>query len=98
MASLLPIARESGLAMEQVEDELLVYDLERDRAFCLNRTAALVWKQCNGRTSPAEIAKRLKKQMGASVDEKVIWYALDQLGRDRLLVERLRLPANLTAM
>src|SRR5258708_24865412 len=98
MSQRLPTARESGLATEQVADELLVYDLERDKAFCLNHTAALVWKHCDGRTSPAEIAKRLKKKMGAPVDEKVVWYALDQLGRDRLLEDRLPQPASLAAM
>src|SRR5258708_1286816 len=98
MAHLLPTARESGLATEQVDDELLVYDLEPNKAYCLNHTAPLVWKHCDGRTSPAEIAKRLKKKMGAPVDEKVVWYALDQLGRDRLLEDKIPLPAFLAGL
>jgi hypothetical protein len=98
MAHQLPLARKNGLAMEEVEEELLVYDLERDRAYCLNRTAALVWKHCDGRTAPAEMAKRLQKKIGARVDEKVVWYALDQLGRDRLLEEQVTLPAPLAGM
>jgi Coenzyme PQQ synthesis protein D (PqqD) len=98
MAQLLPTARESGLAIEHVDDGLLVYDLDRNKGYCLNHTAALVWNHCNGRTSAAQIAKRLKKKTGARVDEKVVWYALDQLGRDGLLEQRLPLPASLAGM
>jgi hypothetical protein len=99
MAKRLPVARKSGLATEQVADELLVYDLERDKAYCLNHTAAQVWKRCDGRTSPEEIAKRLSKELGAElggqIDEKVVWCALEQLGRDRLLEDRLALPVRM---
>src|SRR5690242_13178352 len=98
MAQQLPKARKDGLAMEQVEGELLVYDLDRDKAFCLNETAALVWKHCNGRRSAADIAKRLKSDTGAPVDEKVVWYALDQLGRDQLLEKKAALPRALAGM
>ena len=94
----LPLARRDGLATEQVRDELLVYDLDRDKVFCLNRTAALVWKHCDGRTSPVQMAKLLRKEVGGKLDEKAIWYAVDQLGRDRLLEERLALPAALAGM
>jgi hypothetical protein len=98
MAKALPMARQDGLAMEQVHDELLVYDLDRDKAYCLNPMAAQVWKRCDGRTAPADMAKALQKDIGAPVDEKVVWYALDQLGRDRLLQEKLALPAALAGM
>jgi hypothetical protein len=102
MAQLLPMARQSGLAMEEVADELLVYDLERNRAYCLNQIAALVWRHCDGRTSPTEIARRVKKQLGTGfageVNEKVVWYALDQLGRDRLLEQPIPMPAPVAGM
>ena len=98
MAKQNPLARKDGLAVEQVQDELLVYDLDRDKAYCLNQTAALVLKQCDGRTSPAAMTKLLQKDLGAKVDEKVVWYALDQLGRHRLLEDKIALPATLAGM
>ena len=98
MGSIQPVARQRGLATQELREEVLVYDLERDKAFCLNRTAALVWKHCDGRTPPAEMKKLLAKDLGAPVEEKVIWYALDQLGRYRLLEERIALPAGLAGM
>ncbi len=38
-----PRSRTEGLVVRQAGEELLVYDLERHRAHCLNRAAAIVW-------------------------------------------------------
>ena len=48
-ASRLPHARTDNLVIRELDDETLVYDMERDEAHCLNQTAALVWKQCDGK-------------------------------------------------
>jgi coenzyme PQQ synthesis protein D (PqqD) len=80
-----PRARKDGLIVQELPDETLVYDLERDRAHCLNQTAAFVWQRCNGRTTPKEIADALRPSLSQPVDEKLVWLALDQLGRNHLL-------------
>jgi hypothetical protein len=54
-----PRARSQDLIVEELIDEVLVYDTERDKAHCLNSTAARVWKQCDGRSTAAQIARRL---------------------------------------
>jgi Coenzyme PQQ synthesis protein D (PqqD) len=80
-----PIARKQGLVIQELPDEVLVYDLDRDRAHCLNQTAAFIWERCNGRNTSAQIARTLGQHFDSAVDEKVIWLALDQLGRNHLL-------------
>ena len=80
-----PLARKEGLVIQELPDEVLVYDLDRDRAHCLNQTAAFVWQHCDGRTSPVEIARSLGQKVNAPVDEKVVWFAIDQLGRNHLM-------------
>lgn len=87
-----PLARERALIVEELVEETLVYDLEVHRAHCLNRSAALVWKQCDGRRGIAEITKILKRELGAGVDDKMVWYALEQLGKFRLLEARAGKP------
>jgi Coenzyme PQQ synthesis protein D (PqqD) len=87
-----PIARKQGLVIQELPDEVLVYDLERDRAHCLNETAAFVWQRCDGRTSTAQIARTLGNQFNCEVDEQVVWLALDQLGRNHLLQRQLNSP------
>jgi hypothetical protein len=83
-----PTARRDGLIVRELEEETLVYDLERDEAHCLNHTAALVWKHCDGRLPVTEIAALVENELQAGVDEEVVWLALSQLRRKRLLTER----------
>jgi hypothetical protein len=87
-----PIARKKGLVIQELPDEVLVYDLDRDRAHCLNQTAAFVWQRCNGKNTTAQIARNLGQQFDCAVDEKIVWLALDQLGRNHLLDQKLVPP------
>lgn len=80
-----PQARTEGLVVRELPDEVLVYDLERHKAHCLNQTAAAVWRNCDGETAPAEIGYRLATELGEPVDEDVVWLALDQLSGLQLL-------------
>jgi hypothetical protein len=88
----LPEARQEGIIRKEVDGELLVYDLEKNTAHCLNPTAALVWKLCDGQTSISELALSLGKRLGTPLDESVIQLALKQLSADHLLVESYAAP------
>jgi hypothetical protein len=90
-----PRARKEGLLTEELSNEVLVYDLERHKAHCLNPSAALIWKHCDGRTSITEIVQLLEKSLGTSVDEDVVWCALDQLEKDYLLEEQVAWPTGM---
>ncbi len=92
--ALMPLARQDELVVEELPDETLVYDLKRHKANCLNRTAALVWRHCDGQTSVAEVAATLEEQLATPADEAVVWMALDRLGRAHLLSEPVTLPAD----
>src|SRR5262245_52137556 len=76
----MPQARKDGLVVRELPDEVLVYDIERHKAHCLNATAAAVWRHCDGETTPSEIAFRLAREFSTPVDEDVVWLALDDLG------------------
>jgi hypothetical protein len=87
-----PHVREDGLVIHELEDETLVYDLESHKAHCLNQTAALVWKHCNGETTVGDLAKQLKSELAAPVNDDLVWYALERLGKANLLRERVARP------
>lgn len=89
-----PQAREEGLVVQELPDEVLVYDLERHKAHCLNQTAALVWKRCDGKRTVRQIAAGLSGELKAPVDGQAVWFAVQQLGKARLLRKRLPLPGN----
>lgn len=81
----LPAARTSGLLVRELAEEVLVYDQEGHRAHCLNRTAALVWKNCDGETPVAVIAERVGRGLSADVTDEVVWLALERLDEFGLL-------------
>jgi Coenzyme PQQ synthesis protein D (PqqD) len=82
-----PRARKAGLVVRVLDDEVVVYDMERNQAHCLNETAAAVWNRCDGDTTISQLAYGLKEEVNTAVDDEVVWYALTQLGRDHLLEE-----------
>ena len=88
----LPMARQEGLLIEKLPDEVLVYDLNRNKAHCLNQTAALIWNRCDGKTSVGELVRLLENDCRETIDDEVVWLALDQLGKARLLTERVARP------
>jgi coenzyme PQQ synthesis protein D (PqqD) len=78
-AARLPRSRTDNLVIRELGDETLVYDIERDNAHCLNQTAALVWEQCDGKTTAAQAARFLQNKLAVSVDADFVWLAVKQL-------------------
>jgi hypothetical protein len=81
----LPRSRTDNLVIRELDDETLVYDMERDEAHCLNQTAALVWEQCDGKTTAAAAARSLQSKLDARVDTDLVWLAVKQLERFHLV-------------
>jgi hypothetical protein len=88
----LPRLRGHALVIHDLPDEVLVYDLERDRAYCLNQTAALVWRACDGKLATHEIAHKLTVELDAIISEDLVLLALAQLDQVHLLEEYKTLP------
>lgn len=78
-----PRALRRGLIIREVGDETLVYDAARHRMHCLGPTMAAVWRACNGRRTPAEIAARAGGR--EPLDVAAVRAALARLGRARLV-------------
>ncbi|MEP6820478.1 MAG: PqqD family protein [bacterium] len=94
----LPKARQERLIVKELPDEVLVYDLERDKAHCLNNTAALVWKSCDGKRTVRRLRELVEENAGAPVPEEMIWLALDQLEEFKLLDEAPLKPVRFAGM
>ncbi len=80
-----PSARKAGLVIQEALDELLVYDMETNKAHCLNKTAAYVWQACNGSRNVSEIAEYVGSLAGEKVSDDLVWLAIDQLNENDLL-------------
>src|SRR6266481_8414560 len=92
----LPLARTEQLIIKEVDDEVLVYDLKTDQAHCLNKTAALVWQNCDGSKSIKDIARLLESDGRTNLDDQVVWLALDELDKFNLLLQAGDKPAGIS--
>ena len=85
MASVGPRARTSQLVTRDLGDELLVYDLERHKAYCLNQVAMQVFRHCDGETTIPDMALRIGNALGMPVDEQAVRLGLVRLEKAHLL-------------
>ncbi len=92
--SQVPVARKEGLVIQEMPEEVLVYDLDTNKAHCLNQTAAFVWKSCDGKNSVADITKLVGSDSGKSVPEDLVWLAIDQLSEKNLMANELKADFN----
>lgn len=82
-----PKSRRANVVVQDFENEVLIYDLAKNKAYCLNQTSALVWQNCNGNNSVSDISRELSRKSKIDVSDEVVWLALDGLKRDDLLEE-----------
>lgn len=88
-----PVARSEQLLVQEVGDELVVYDQRSHRAHRLNGTARTVWRLADGSRSVGELAVRLRDELrpgeraelGIGDSEALVRLALDDLARAGLL-------------
>ncbi|MBC8031431.1 MAG: PqqD family protein [Pyrinomonadaceae bacterium] len=85
--TLFPTARREGLIVEELPDEVLVYDLNTDKAHCLNKTAALIWKNCDGKKAEGDIAAVLQRELKSPIPNQVVTLGLEELAGFGLLKE-----------
>ena len=89
-----PVARKTGLVIQEVPEEVLVYDTETNKAHCLNKTAAMVWRSCDGTRSVSDIAAHVGSLAGESVSDDFVWLAIDQLNSSDLLERQVEADFN----
>ena len=93
-----PQSRRENLVEQEVDGELLIYDLNKNKALCLNHTSALVWQACDGTRTIAEINDLLGKQLKSQTDEDIVWLALDQLSKEKLIDPQVDLGSKFEGM
>jgi hypothetical protein len=88
----MPRARKDDLDSTEISGEKLVYDLKTHRVFRLNKTAALVWRYCDGKTRGSEVLAKMRRELGIEPDARLIQLALNQLDEAGLLSPEASLP------
>ncbi len=84
---MLPQARTDRLLVTDVDDEVVVYDLERQRAHNLNHTAALVWRSADGERSEEDLSALVSARLDVDDAQDIVRVALKRLSDAYLLRE-----------
>jgi len=85
----LPKARVKDIVVQEIEDEILVYDFITEKANHLNKISSTVWKRCDGKTTLSEIVEVLSRQLKHEIEEDFVWIALDELDKVSLFEDGL---------
>lgn len=80
-----PLSRQADILVQDLDNELLVYDLQINKAYCLNQTSAMVFELADGAKTVSEIGELMSEKLGISVSEDFVWLALKDLEKENLL-------------
>ena len=80
-----PSKRTSGVYVEKLPEEIVLYDKTNDKVHCLNKTAAAVWESCDGTRTVDDLVSAAEGKVGGPLDREVVLEALKVLERANLL-------------
>ena len=89
---MMPQARQEGLVVQEVGDETIIYDEQRNHVHRLNHSAALVWRHCDGQRTVANLTGALQSMTTLPMTEDMVWLALGRLEKEHLLQGHLVRP------
>lgn len=81
----IPKARFENIVVQELQDEVLIYDLVSHKAHCLNASAAFVWRNCDGHTTSDQIASAFAANWKSSSPQDFVALAIRQLHDSQLL-------------
>ena len=77
----LPKARTSDILMQEVLDEILIYDMSTHKIYQLNKTLSVVYQNCDGETTFDQLIRN------NNLTDDLIFLAIHQLKEGNLLEE-----------
>jgi len=80
-----PVARRMNIFVENLPEEVVLYDKTNNKVHCLSRTAAAVWESCDGTRSVDDLADTVDTKAGAAIDRTLVLEALQELDKAGLL-------------
>jgi hypothetical protein len=81
-----PLARKEELVIQEADNEVLIYDLRENRAYCLNQTSAMIWEACDGTKDADAIATEVGKKLREKVTGEMVDLGLGELSRNGLVM------------
>jgi hypothetical protein len=79
-----PKNKTDNLVVQELGNEVLLYDLNIHKAYSLNQTTAIVYQYCDGETTFEELRRKSKTKL----PDEIILLAIDELARHNLVAEK----------
>lgn len=80
-------SKTENLIVQNLNDEVLIFDTKANKFYSLNETSAFVWNKLNGKSEIADISLQLSKQFNKPASEDIVWLAIDELRKADLVKE-----------
>jgi len=80
-----PVARDEGLLIEQVADEVVVYDVDSKEAHCLSPLPAVIFTHSDGHRTVEDLATIASDKLETTITTGAVEHAIMQLDERRLL-------------
>ena len=77
--NILPRIQKENIVVQHLNDEVLIYFFDTNKAICLNSTSAAVFNHCDGKTTFDELKSKYK------FTDDLIHFTLDKLNSNNLL-------------
>ncbi len=82
----LPVARrKKSWIVQELPDEIIIYDINLHKAYYLNTPTATVWKHCNGKTKTDEMAHLLENELNVLSGAIEVQNAIGHLRKHNLV-------------
>lgn len=81
----IPKTRQENLVTQELENEILIYDVKSNKCFCLNVSLKLIWQFCDGKNSVDKISNLMSRKLKTIVNENLVLLGLRELYREDLL-------------
>ncbi len=90
---MIPLARKNEVYVEQLPNEVVLYDKINHKAHSLNRTVFTVWESADGTKTVDQISELLAGSLGLPLTQETTLLALDDLRKANLLESPLNLDS-----
>jgi len=80
-----PLARPEQFIIEEVGNDVIVYDRTIKKAHSLNPSVAWIWRQCDGKTDIDELSARFERHFNTTDGADFVLAGLEQLKTAGLL-------------
>lgn len=82
-----PQSKQENLVIQNIDKELLIYDLNDGKVYCLNETSAFIWNNLDGKTNLEGLRSKISRQFKKDVEQEFVLLALHELRKVNLIDE-----------